>query len=46
MKIVDNNILNTGGGCMIWELTIENDGELKAIGINEEGIVGYKTPFD
>ena len=41
LKITDCNIYNTGGGCMVLFLTLDNEGELNQIGLNEECIVGY-----
>jgi hypothetical protein len=40
MYIKSNNTYNTGGGCMMKELVIENGGELKSITITAEAIVG------
>lgn len=46
MKVIKIDDFNTGGNCMVRTLTIENGGMLKMIGINEEGIVGYKKLFE
>lgn len=44
-KVTNKEYLDTGGGCMVLELTIEDYSDLKSITINEEGIVGRNKLF-
>lgn len=38
--VANKEYLNTGGGCMVLELTIVGGSDLKSVTINEEAIVG------
>lgn len=42
MRIKSETLHNMGGGCMVLELIVDSNGPLKAIGITDESIVGYR----
>lgn len=46
MKVIDNNIYNTGGGCMTQFLTVEDLSGTRSIAITDECIVGYNTVYE
>jgi hypothetical protein len=45
IKLETSEIYNTGGGCMVYFVDAETDGNIVQFGINEECIVGYTKRF-
>lgn len=46
MRIIQEENVNTGGGCMVYSLWIKNGGDLKSININEEVVAGCSITYD